>query len=125
MRFSLTAGILARVAFSCLLVLCIFTPHARADQPMDIKKVLILFSYEGWSAPANRMIYNGVKTVFDQSLRQDIVLIGDNLDLTFVNGEAENRSLAEFFQKKYARENIHVVVPVGLAALGFVCGIAT
>jgi len=120
MRSSLTAGILARVAFSCLLVLCIFTPHARADQPMDIKKVLILFSYEGWSAPANRMIYNGVKTVFDQSLRQDIVLIGDNLDLTFVNGEAENRSLAEFFQKKYARENIHVVVPVGLAALGFV-----
>jgi len=120
MRSPLTAGILARVAFSCLLVLCIFTPHARADQPMDIKKVLILFSYEGWSAPANRMIYNGVKTVFDQSLRQDIVLIGDNLDLTFVNGEAENRSLAEFFQKKYARENIHVVVPVGLAALGFV-----
>jgi PAS domain S-box-containing protein len=120
MRAPLTAGILARAAFSCLLVLCIFTPHARADQPMDIKKVLILFSLEGWSAPANRVIYNGAKTVFDQSPRQDIVLFGDNLDLPFVTGEAENRSLAEFFQKKYARENIHVVVPVGLAALGFV-----
>ena len=120
MRAPLTAGILARVAFSCLLVLCIFTPHACADQPMDIKKVLILFSMEGWSAPANRVIYNGAKTVFDQSPRQDIVLFGDNLDLSFVTGEAEHRSLAEFFQKKYARENINVVAPVGLAAVGFV-----
>jgi len=66
------------------------------------------------------VIYNGAKTVFDQSPRQDIVLFGDNLDLSFVTGEAEHRSLAEFFQKKYARENINVVAPVGLAAVGFV-----
>ena len=120
MHSHLTAGILVRVAFSCLVAACIFTPHVRADQPMDIKKVLILFSMEGWSAPANRVIYNGAKTVFDQSPRQDIVLFGDNLDLSFVTGEAEHRSLAEFFQKKYARENINVVAPVGLAAVGFV-----
>jgi len=54
MHSHLTAGILVRVAFSCLVAACIFTPHVRADQPMDIKKVLILFSMEGWSAPANR-----------------------------------------------------------------------
>ena len=120
MRSPLTAGILARVAVSCLLAVCIFTPHARADQPMDIKKVLLLFSSEGWSAPANRMIYNGAKALFDQSTRQNIVLFGDTLDLPFVTGETEHRDLAEFFQKKYARENINVVVPVGLATVGFV-----
>lgn len=37
MRSHLTAGMLARVAISCLLEACIVTPRARAYQPADIK----------------------------------------------------------------------------------------
>ena len=120
MRSPLTAGILARVAFSCLLAVCIFTAHARADQPAAIKKVLVVFPAEGWSSPADRMVYNGMKAVFDQSHRQDIVLLGDVLDLYYLNSkETEQRRLADFFRTKYAMEKIDVVVPVAPASVEF------
>ncbi len=120
MHSHLTAGILVRVAFSCLLVVCIFTPHARADQPAGIKKVLALFPSEGWSSPAHRAVYNGMKTVFDHSPRQDVILLGDILDLPFAAAETEQRRLADFFRAKYVGENIDVVVPVTRTSLEFV-----
>jgi signal transduction histidine kinase len=120
MHSHLTAGILVRVAFSCLLVVCIFTPHARADQPAGIKKVLALFPSEGWSSPSQRAVYNGMKAVFDQSPRQDVILLGDILDVSFATGETEQRRLADFFRAKYAREDIDVVVPVTRPLLEFI-----
>jgi PAS domain S-box-containing protein len=114
------AGTLARLAFFCLLAVFIFTPHARADQQSGIKKVLVLFPAEGWSSPADRMIYNGMKAVFDQSHRQDVVLLGDVLDLYYLNSkETEQRRLADFFRTKYAMEKIDVVVPVAPASVEF------
>jgi len=120
MHSHLTAGILVRVAFSCLLAVCIFTPHARADQPAGIKKVLVLFPSEGWSAPSHRAVYNGMKAILDQSLRQDVILLGDILDVSFATGETEQRRLADFFRAKYAGENIDVVVPVTRPLLEFI-----
>jgi ABC-type uncharacterized transport system substrate-binding protein len=120
MHSHLTAGILVRVAFSCLLAVCIFTPHARADQPAGIKKVLVLFPSEGWSAPSHRAVYNGMKAILDQSLRQDVILLGDILDVSFATGETEQRRLADFFRAKYAGENIDVVVPVTRPPLEFI-----
>ena len=120
MRSPLTAGILARVAFSCLLVVCIFTSHAHADQPAVIKKVLVLFPSEGWSAPSHRAVYNGMKAVFDKSPRQDVIMMGDILDVSFATEETEQRRLADFFRSKYERENIDVVVPVTRTPLEFV-----
>ena len=115
-----TAGILTRVAFFCLLAVCSFTPKAHADQPADIKKVLVLFPSEGWSAPSHRAVYNGMKAVFDKSPRQDIIMLGDILDLSFTIEETGQRSLADFYRSKYAKENIDVVVPVTPASLYFV-----
>jgi PAS domain S-box-containing protein len=120
MRSPLTTGILARVAFSCLLAVCIFTPHARADQPGGIKKVLVLFPSEGWSAPSHRVVYNGMKAVFDQSPRQDVIMLGDILDVSFATEETEQRRLADFFRSKYERDNIDVVIPVTRTPLEFI-----
>ena len=120
MHSHLTAGILVRVTFSCLLVVCIFTPHARADQPAGIKKVLALFPSEGWSSPSQRAVYNGMKAVLDQSPRQDVILLGDILDVSFATGETEQRRLADFFRAKYAGEDIDVVVPVTRPLLEFI-----
>ena len=120
MNSRLTAGMLVRVAFSCLLVVCIFTSQAHADEPAGTKKVLALFQSEGWSAPSHRVVYNGMKTVFDQSPRQDVILLGDNLDLPFAVADTEQRRLADFFRAKYAGEDIDVVVPVTRTSLEFV-----
>jgi PAS domain S-box-containing protein len=115
-----TAGMLVRVAFSWLLVVCIYSSQAHADQPAGIKKVLALFPSEGWSSPSQRAVYNGMKAVFDQSPRQDVILMGDILDVSFATGETEQRRLADFFRAKYAGENIDVVVPVTRTSLEFV-----
>ena len=120
MRSPLTAGLLARIAFSCLLAVCIFTPHARADQPAVIKKVLVLFPSEGWSAPSHRAVYNGMKAVFDKSPRQDVIMMGDILDVSFATEETEQQRLADFFRSKYERENIDVVIPVTRTPLEFI-----
>jgi PAS domain S-box-containing protein len=120
MRSRLTAAILARVAISFLLGVCILTPQARADQPAGIKKVLVLFPSEGWSAPSHRAVYNGMKAVFDKSPRQDVILLGDILDLSFATEETGQRGLADFYHSKYAKESIDVVVPVTPASLYFV-----
>jgi len=120
MRSPLTAGLLARIAFSCLLAVCIFTPHARADQPAVIKKVLILFPSEGWSAPSHRAVYNGMKAVFDKSPRQDVIMMGDILDVSFATEETEQQRLADFFRSKYEREKIDVVIPVTRTPLEFI-----
>jgi PAS domain S-box-containing protein len=120
MHSHITAGILVRVVLSCLLVVCIFTPQARADQPAGIKKVLALFPSEGWSSPAHRTIYNGMKTIFDHSSRQDVILLGDTLDLPLAATETEKRRLADFIRGKYVGENIDVVVPVTRTSLEFV-----
>jgi PAS domain S-box-containing protein len=120
MHLHLTAGIFARIAFSCMLTVCSFTSKAHADQPADIKKVLVLFPSEGWSAPSHRAVYNGMKAVFDQSSRQDVILLGDILDLSFTTEGIEQRHLADFYRTKYAKENIDVVVPVTPASLYFV-----
>ncbi|RPJ16329.1 MAG: hypothetical protein EHM37_02305, partial [Deltaproteobacteria bacterium] len=93
MRSPLTAGILARVAVSCLMAVCIFTAYARADQPAVIKKVLVLFPSEGWSAPSHRAVYNGMKAVFDKSPRQDVIMMGDILDVSFATEETEQQRL--------------------------------
>ena len=53
-----------------------------------------------------------MKAVFDQSFRQDVILLGDILDLSFTTEGTEQRRLADFYRTKYAKENIDVVVPV-------------
>ena len=120
MRSHTIAGKLARVAFFCLLAGCIFTAHASVGQQADIKRVLVLFPSEGWSSPAHRIIYNGMKAVFDQSRRQDVILLGDTLNLNLTSAETEQRRLAGFYHTKYAMEKIDVVVPVTSASLEFV-----
>jgi PAS domain S-box-containing protein len=120
MNSRLTAGIIVRVSFSFLLGVCIFTSQAHPDQPEGTKKVLALFQSEGWSAPSHRTVYNGMKTVFDQSSRKDVILLGDILDLSFTTEGTEQQRLADFFRTKYAKENIDVVVPVTPASFYFV-----
>ena len=61
-----------------------------------------------------------MKAVFDQSFRQDVILLGDILDLSFTTEGTEQRRLADFYRTKYAKENIDVVVPVTPASLYFV-----
>ena len=80
----------------------------------------MLFPSEGWSAKGHRLIYNGMKTVFDQSPGHDVILIGDILDPSFATGEIEEKKLADFFRTKYARENIDVLVPGGPTFLEFI-----
>ncbi len=47
-------------------------------------------------------------------------MLGDILDLSFAIEETGQRSLADFYRSKYAKENIDVVVPVTPASLYFV-----
>lgn len=120
MRFPSKRGMLARVAFFCLLAACICMLHIPVGHAKDIKKVLALFPSEGWSAPSHRTIYNRMKAVFDESSRQDIILLGDTMDLLFSIKETEQQRLADYFRTKYAGENIDVVVPVTRPTLEFV-----
>lgn len=81
MRSPLTAGILARVAVSCLLAVCIFTPHARADQPAVIKKVLILFPSEGWGETIGR---SGSRSTSTSTASTSTARSGASLQLSFM-----------------------------------------
>jgi PAS domain S-box-containing protein len=111
---------MAIIGLFCLPVLFIFPARAGANPSTDIKKVLILFPSEGWSAPAHRIIYNGMKAIFDQSPVHDVVLSGDVLDPSFATGEVEERKLAEFFRTKYALENIDILIPACPTFLEFI-----
>jgi PAS domain S-box-containing protein len=115
-----TAGTLTRVAFCCVLAACVLTSHARAGDHVDIKKVLVLFPEEAWSAPAYRTVYHAIKSVFDEDPRRHIILFGDSLDLYLFPDEVDRRGLAEFFKNKYAEMKIDLVIPVGPASLEFV-----
>jgi PAS domain S-box-containing protein len=114
------AGTLARLAFFCLLAICIFTPHASAaNQPENIKNVLILFPEESWAAPGYRAIYHAIKSVFDEDPKTRITLFGDSLDLYLFPDEAGQQSIAEFLRKKYANVKIDLLIPVATSGLNF------
>lgn len=119
MRSQLIPGILARVAFSCLLAACICILHARDGHAADAQKVLILFPEEGWSAPAYRTVYNAIKSAFDDADQTQITLLGESLDLYLFPSEDRERALAEFLREKYARERIDLIIPVANSSINF------
>ena len=113
-------GISIRIVIAALLLT--FTPiiHAWAE-PAKLKKVLVLFASEGWSSPAERTIYGGMKAVFDQSQQKEIVFMGDSIDQYFFRAEnSEQRRKADSIRTRYIKENINVVVPVGPGCLEYV-----
>ncbi len=119
MRSPLTAGILARIAFSCLLAVCICMLPSRDGHAANSKKVLILFPEEGWSAPAYQTVYNAIKSAFDEDDKMQITLFGESLDLYLFTGEDRERALAEFLREKYARERFDLLIPVAPSSLNF------
>ncbi|UCF90990.1 MAG: hypothetical protein JSW39_22320, partial [Desulfobacterales bacterium] len=110
---------LAKAAIICLLTICFSTPFARAAAPPDFKKVLVLFPDQGWIAPAYRIIYSAVKSVFDEHSQDQIILFADSLDLSLYPNETDRRDLARIFRNKYAGEHIQVVIPVAPSGLDF------
>ncbi|RPJ06853.1 MAG: hypothetical protein EHM37_18930, partial [Deltaproteobacteria bacterium] len=119
MRSPLTAGILARIAFACLLAVCICMLPSRDGHAANSKKVLILFPEEGWSAPAYQTVYNAIKSAFDEDDKMQITLFGESLDLYLFTGEDRERALAEFLREKYTRERFDLLIPVAPSSLNF------
>ena len=114
------AGALVRLSLFCLLSICVFTAHASAaNQPENIKNVLILFSEESWAAPAYRAIYHSIKSVFDEDSKTRVTLFGDSLDLYLFPDEAGQQTIAEFLRKKYGNVKIDLLIPVAPSALNF------
>ena len=121
MQNSFFSHIFLRIFIACLLASLISTASVQSDQPPELKKVLVLFPLEGWSAPAGRVIYDGMKSVFDQYQKGMVALIGDGLDYYYMEAqETEQQKKAEAIHKRYANEHIAVVVPVGPTILKFV-----
>jgi signal transduction histidine kinase len=99
---------------------CLCAPCAHAGQPPDVRKVLVLFPEESFSAPAYRMIYSALKEVFDQAPGRGATLLGEGLDLYLFPDPAAQRTLAAFIGSKYARTNIDLLIPVAPSSLAFV-----
>lgn len=114
------SGRLTRLAFYCLLAVLLSPVHADGYPNTNIKKILVLFPAEGWSSVGYRMIYNGMKAVFDQSSRYDVIALGDTLDLSLASSEAEQRRIADIFRTKHVGEGFDVVVPVTPEPIEFV-----
>ena len=114
------SGRLTRLAFYCLLAALLSPAHADGHPQTDIKKILVLFPAEGWSSLAYRMTFDGMRAVFDQSSRYDVVALGDTLDLSLASSETEQRRIADIFRAKYAGEGFNAIVPVTPEPLEFV-----
>ena len=119
MRSIFTSCMIARLVLFCAIALCFCLPFAHADKPENIKKVLILFPEEGWSAPAYRTIYNAIKSVFDENPKNAITLFGESLDLYLFPDEQTQRNIADFLKGKYGNMKIDLVIPVAPASLNF------
>lgn len=92
---------------------------ARADVSMPARHVLVLYSQDGLTVPAYRMLHEAMKAVFDAGSKEQIYLFNECLDLSLFPDEVDQRRLAEFYHAKYARAHIDVVVAVTLPALSF------
>jgi signal transduction histidine kinase len=120
MRCSRFKTVLARVACGWMAAVCLCAPCAHAGPAPDVKKVLVLFPEESFSAPAYRMIYGALKEVFDRTVKAEATLFGESLDLYLFPDSAAQRNLAAFIGSKYARTNIDLLIPVAPSSLGFV-----
>jgi len=120
MRFPSKRGILARVVFSCLVAVCICMLHPGDGDTADVKKVLIIFPEEGWSAPAYRTVYDAIKHRFDETPQIEATLFGESLDLYLFPDQAAQQHLAEFLGEKYGNMKIDLIIPVAHSSLNFV-----
>jgi signal transduction histidine kinase len=101
-------------------VACICIPHARADQPVPNKNVLILFPEEGYVSPGYRVIYQGIKSGLEKYLQTKVALFGDSLDLYLFADGAAQQNVAEFLRKKYVNMELDLLIPVAPSSLDFV-----
>ena len=120
MPHSFLSCMLARVAFCCALTVCICTLHIRDGYAAAVKNVLVLFPEVAWSAPDYRTIYNSIKFVFDETLKNEVTLFGESLDLYLFPDEAAQQNLADFLGKKYGNMKIDLIIPVAPCSLNFV-----
>jgi signal transduction histidine kinase len=110
----ITAGILL------ILFYCSQSDAFQSAHPPQFHKVLILFSAEGWTAPANRLIYDIIKNDLNQALAGIVNVFPENLDITLFPGDRHKQRLVDLVSSKYNAENIDLIVTVGPFALSFV-----
>ncbi|MFZ0132199.1 MAG: hypothetical protein WAK95_06630, partial [Desulfobacterales bacterium] len=92
---------------------------SRAGASMPTKHVLVLYSQDGLTVPAYRMLHEAMKTVIDAGIKEQLYLFNECLDLALFPAEVDQRRLAEYYRAKYTRTHVDVVVAATLPALRF------
>lgn len=112
------------IRITAVILLILFgTTLSDASQTADstkIHKVLILFSAEGWTAPANRLIYDIVRQDLNDALLGMVNIFPENLDITLFPDDGHKQRLVDLMSSKYNSENIDLIIAAGPFALSFV-----
>lgn len=120
MRLRSKRGLLAGVAFACLLTVLGWTFHARTGHAADAKKVLVVFPEDAWSAPAYQTIFEALKSAFDKGGPLQVSLFGECLDLYLFPGLEREQPLVGFLREKYAGVKFDLLIPVANSSLDFI-----
>jgi PAS domain S-box-containing protein len=92
-----------------------------AGQPMETKRVLILYS-EDKAHPAHELTDQGIRSALRSNTQFDVQLYNEYLDASRFSGPANAHAFADYLGCKYAGTKIDAIITVYLAALDFLMG---
>ncbi len=118
-RVGFVRGLLAAAALTGLLAAGMAIIPAQAEPPKAIKNVLMLFPQEAPQAPTPQMIFSSIYSVLNQSPDLEITIFVENLDLYLFPDEETQQAIITFLEKKYAKTQIDLVIPVASSGLSF------
>ena len=108
------------ISASLLLLLPLLQP-LWARQPIETKRVLVLYS-EDKAHPAHELTDQGIRSAFRSNTLFDVHLYNEYLDVSRFSGPAHARAFADNLGRKYAGLKIDAIITVYLAALDFLMG---
>ena len=102
-----------------ILLILLFNTFAFASDPVESKKVLLLYSYKN-PMPYSDLVNQGIRSVLDSSKTYKFEYYVEHMDMTRFSDELYFQQLVDFYHQKYSGIKLDLLIAVSIHAMDFI-----